>query len=244
MATGTGKEKLVSLSGDPIWVHDEPAPFQAPQGEMCLEEISAHIAQHLGPVETVFHELVSDAVHIDVHIVLPTPESACVRLVTSGMSDLPMTVPENLGAPRHAELMMTLPPDWKLDQASFDSEEWFWPIRLLKSLARLPHKYATWLGVGHTMPNGDPAAAYAPNTRLCGAVIVPPLSSPDAFDTLEIDESKVISFYSVLPIYQAEMELKLRKGADALFDRLAAKHITDFVDINRPDVAKKRFGFF
>jgi hypothetical protein len=244
VATGPDEEKLVSLSGAPIWVHDEPTPFQAPEGEMCLAEISAHIEQHLGPVETVFHELVSDTVHIDVHIVLPTPENDCVRLVTSGMSDLPMTVPEHSSAPRHAELMMTLPAGWRLDQASLESAEWYWPIRLLKILARLPHKYATWLGVGHTMPNGDPVEPFAPNTRLCGAMIVPPLTSPDAFDSLTIDEEKVISFYSVLPIYQAEMDLKLRKGADALFDRLSAKRISDLVDLDRPDVAKKRFGFF
>ena len=244
MGNGSNKETLVSLSGDPIWMHGEPAPFQAPQGEMCLEEISAHIEQYLGPVGTVFHEIVSDTVHIDVHIVPPATGSPCVRLVTSGMSDLPMAVPEELSAPRYAELMMTLPPYWKVDQASFESEEWYWPIRLMKSLARLPHKYATWLGIGHTMPNGDPAEPYAPNTRLCGAIIVPPITAADGFGTLAINEDKVISFYSVLPIYQAEMDLKLRKGADELFDRLAAKQINDFVEIDRPGVAKKRFGFF
>lgn len=241
---GTGDDKLVSLSGSPVWVHDEPAPFQAPQGEMCLEEISAHIEKYLGPVETVFHEVVSDTVHIDVHFVMPTSESDCVRLVTSGMSDLPMTVPEQSSAPRYAEVMMTLPAGWKLDSESFKNEEWYWPVRLLKSLARLPHKYATWLGVGHTMPNGDPAEPYASNTKLCGAIIVPPLTAPDAFDTLAINEDKVISFYSVIPIYQAEMDLKLRKGSDELFRRFSAKGISDFVDINRPDVARKRFGLF
>jgi len=211
---------------------------------MCLEEISAHIARHLGPVETVFHELVSDTMHIDVHVVLPSRESACVRLVTSGMSDLPMTIPDHLSAPRHAELMISLPPDWKLDQASFESGEWYWPVRLLKSLARLPHKYATWLDVGHTVPNGDPAVPYASNTRLCGAIIAPPISSDDDFDTLRIDDDKEIRFYSVVPIYQAEMDLKLRKGAGALFERLGAKHVTDLVAITRPDVTKKLFGVF
>ena len=30
---------------------------------------------------------------------------------------------------------MSLPPDWKLGQ---EGEEWYWPIRWLKILARLP----------------------------------------------------------------------------------------------------------
>lgn len=242
--SGSGDDKLVSLSGAPIWRHDEEAPFKAAGGEMCLEEISAHIDANLGPVETVFHELVSDTVHIDIHFVLPTPARPFTTLVTSGMSDLPMSVPEGSAAPRYAELMITLPPDWKLDSESFNSEEWYWPLRLLKTLARLPHKYSTWLGLGHTMPNGDPSEPYAPNTRLSGAMIIPPLSAPESFHTLRIDEEKTIAFYSVLPLYSAEMDLKLRKGANALFDKLDAKHIGDVVDLQRPDVAKKRFGLF
>ena len=37
-----------------------------------------------------------------------------------------------------AELAIALPADWKLDQESMKDEKWYWPIRLLKSLARLP----------------------------------------------------------------------------------------------------------
>lgn len=244
MGTETKSSKVVSLAGDPIFHYDEPAPYQPPMGEMCLEQISAHIEQHVGPVETVFHELVSDTVHIDVHILKPTLENPHCRLITSGMSDLPMTTPDGLDVPRFAELMITLPSGWQLDQDSFKLDEWYWPVRLIKSMARLPHKYATWLGFGHTMPNGNPAEPFALNTRLCGAILVPPLTTPDEFDTLVIDEEKTIQFYSVVPIYQAEMDLKLRKGSQALLERLDAKEITDIVDIDRPDVARKRFGFF
>src|SRR5690606_33353617 len=121
--------------------------------EEFIEEISNHIERYLGPVSSVFHELVSDTIHIDVHMVLPNEGCEDVRLVTSGMSDLPMSVPEDAGCPGFAELMVTLPAGWKLDQASFQDENWYWPVRLLKSLARLPHKHATWLGFGHTVPN-------------------------------------------------------------------------------------------
>lgn len=244
MGTETNTVNIVSLSGDRIFHHNEPSPFQAPMGEMCLEQISAHIEQHVGPIETVFHELVSDTVHIDVHILKASPGNPYCRLITSGMSDLPMTTPEGRDVSRFAELMITLPAGWQLDQGAFKSEEWYWPVRLIKSLALLPHKYATWLGLGHTMPNGDPAEPFAPNTRLCGAMLVPPLTVAEEFDTLFIDGEKTIQFYSVVPIYRAEMELKLRKGSQALVERLDAKGITDIVDLVRPDVAKKRFGLF
>ena len=34
-------------------------------------------------------------------------------------------------------------------------EKWYWPIRLLKSLARLPIASDTWLGFGHTLEHEE-----------------------------------------------------------------------------------------
>jgi hypothetical protein len=237
------KGEVVSLSGTPIHHYDAPDAWQPAQGEVCLEEISAHITTHLGPVASVFHELASDTVHIDVHVVLPTEDFPYARLVTSGMSDLPMSVP-NAEVPRHLELLVTLPGDWKLDQASFDDERWYWPVRLIKQLARFPHKYQTWLGWGHSMPNGDPPEPYAPDTELCGVVLLPSVTVPDAFDTLRIDADKEIHFLAVVPVYKEEMELKLRKGSNALIERLGEHDLNDIIDPTRVNVARKRFGIF
>lgn len=240
----SSKEPVVSLSGSPIYRHGEEKAWEAPQGEECIEQISAHIATHLGEVETVFHELMSDTVHIDVHFVKPTPEFPYARLVTSGMSDLPMVVPEGAGLPRYLELMMTLPGDWKMAQEDFKDERWYWPVRQLKVLARMPHKFDTWLGWGHTIPNGDPAEPYAGNTRLCCSILLPSITVPEEFNTLEIHPDKVIHFLAVVPLYQEEMALKLRNGANKLLDKLGAADVSDIVDLTRGNVARKRFGIF
>ncbi len=235
---------VVSLAGNPIYRHSDPTPWAAPAGEEFIQEISDHIEKYLGPVETVFHEIASDTVHIDVHIVKPTAEFPFIRLVTSGMSDLPMTTPDNAEAPKYAELLITLPANWKTDQASFEDESWYWPIRLIKELARLPHKYQTWLGFGHTVPNGDPAEPYAANTNLCGAIILPSVTVPHGFQTLEIPDIKTVTFYSVVPLYAKEMELKLRLGTDKLLDRFDKKDFNDIVSLERADVTVKRFGLW
>lgn len=234
--------KIVSLSGAPIWRHGESTPWQPPQGEMCIEQISDHIERHLGVIETVLHEIISDTVHIDVHVVKPSADFPYVRLVTSGMSDLPMTVSPGSGAPEYVELMLTLPADWKLDQTSVEDENWYWPVRQLKYLARLPHKFQTWLGWGHTVPNGDPAEPYASNTKLCGAIVLPSVTVPDAFHTLRIDDEKEITFYAVVPLFEDEMNLKLRSGTDELLKRFGKKGITDIISPTRSNVAKKWFG--
>jgi hypothetical protein len=238
--TGEKAKNVVSLSGQPIYHHDEPSPFSVPQGEEFIEEISNHIVRHLGPVPTVLHEIVSDTVHIDVHIILPNEHFDGIRLVTSGMSDLPMTVPDGSGCPEFAELLVTLPAHWKLDQESFKDEAWYWPIRLLKYLARLPHKHNTWLGFGHTIPNGDPAERYAPGVQFNGAIILPSVTTPPEFSQLSIPNTKSIQFYSVVPLFQEEMELKLRKGSDELLERFDKNGINDFIRLERKNVAKRR----
>jgi hypothetical protein len=151
------------------------------------------------------------------------------------MSDLPMSTPPDAGVPRHAELMITLPPDWKLDKESFEDERWYWPVRLIKTLARLPHKYGTWLGWGHTVPNGDPAQPYAADVQFDGCILLPSISVPDDFHRLRIDADKEIAFFAIVPLYKEEL---------ALLERFDKKRIGDAVDVHRANAGRKLFGLF
>jgi Suppressor of fused protein (SUFU) len=229
-------------AGQPIFRHGErEREFQLAIGdEDAIERIDAHIEECIGPVEIVFHELISDLVHVDIHMVGPTAERPYHTLITSGMSDLPMTTPDGTDLPKYAELMLSLPPDWPLTQEAFADDRNYWPIRTLKTLARLPHEYQTWLGFGHTIPNnGDPAEAYAENTELCCALVYQPQLIPESALGLKIDDEKTIWFYSVVPIYKEEMEFKLKKGSEALFKRMMAQNVNELLDIKRKNVCKK-----
>lgn len=206
-----------------------------------IEAVAAHIERHVGPVDNVWHELMSTYVHVDVHHVPPTPERPFHVLATSGMSERPMRTPPELPEDwRHAELLMCLPSDWPLTQEVFTDERHYWPVRWLKTLARFPHEYGSWLGYGHTVPNGDPAEPLGPGTELAGLMIVPPLLLGDDVHRLTLADGRVVRFWSVVPLYVAEMEFKLRKGADALLERLDEAGVTDLVDPTRPNVAARR----
>ena len=76
------------------------------------ESISNHVADKIGPIETVYHELVSDVVHVDVHWVKASDSRPFHVLVTSGMSALPMSVPQGDPSVHHAELIALLPETW------------------------------------------------------------------------------------------------------------------------------------
>ena len=237
--------KIVSMSGAPIFRYtDGEKEWEAPHGEECIEEISDHIEKHIGEIGMVFHEVISDTVHIDIHHVKPTPNRPFHTLITSGMSDLPMQVPEGADASQFMELMITLPDYWQIDDESFKDERWYWPLRQLKFLARFPHKFGTWLGWGHTIPNGDPAEPYAENTLLSGMIILPAVNESPDFHELVINENKTVEFYSLIPLYEEEMNLKLVKGTEVLLDKFDAHGFTDIVDVARKNVAKKWMGLF
>ena len=206
-----------------------------------VQAISEHIEEHIGPIDYVFHELISEYVHIDVHRIPPQSHRPYYTLVTSGMSELPMTVPNGAESLQFAELMICLPPDWPLRMEDFQDERNYWPIRLLKVLARLPHEFRTWLGISHSIPNGDPPRSYASNTRYCCAMIAPPLNCSDPFRSLALNDEQMVQFLAVLPLYPEELDCKLREGMNVLIDRFDSHHITELLSLRRKNTCRKRW---
>src|SRR5262245_177012 len=237
-------EEERSKSGDPVYRHqprerDRSLPKHFAQH---LEEVEAHVEKHIGKVEMVFHEIVSDLVHLDVLWVPATAARPYHVLVTSGVSDEPMTVPEGMEPYRRAELMIALPADWPLTEEAFKDEANYWPVRWLKTIGRLPHEYDTWIGWGHTIPNGDPAEPIA-NTRFIGFMLTPSYWLPPDFFQLATKAGETICFYVLVPLFREEMDLKLEKGAEALEDRLQKANVGFVLDVGRPNVAARR-GWF
>ena len=97
----------------PASLSDGFVPAQGPQ-QAFADAIDRHIEAHFGPVEFVYHEMASHLVAVHVYVVAPTEERPYRTLITSGMSELPMTVPEGHDISPYAELMLSLPADWPL----------------------------------------------------------------------------------------------------------------------------------
>ncbi|MGG6231988.1 suppressor of fused domain protein [Tenacibaculum sp. SDUM215027] len=236
-----------SESGAPIYKCNEKDKrnFEIASGEPSIEEISNHIEKHIGKIDLVFHEIISDQVHIDIHWVKPTEEKPFHTFVTSGMSDKPMQTPEGIEDCDFCELSICLPKEWKVSEEDFNDENNYWPIRSLKFLARFPHEYNTWLSYGHTIPNGHPAEPFTENTKLNTMALLPSVIFGEEFHTLKL-KNKSIDFYTLVPLYTEEVELKLKKGVEALFDGFDKFGINDVLDLNRPNTVKKKkfFGLF
>jgi hypothetical protein len=208
-----------------------------------LAAIVDHLTRHVGPVTNVFQEMRSDALRVDLLVVGPHDGQPFTTLVTRGMSELPMRVPlenpDDLGLIpelRFAELLLALPPDWPLTPEAFQDEVNYWPLRWLKTLARLPHRMDGWLGLGHTVPNGDPPRPLGPDVPFVGWLIDEPVVLPREVQKLRVAD-QAINFYTAVPLYEAEMELKIHKGGAALGQLLDRAKVSELIDPKRDCIA-------
>lgn len=212
--------------------------------EETVDAMSNHIETNIGQIASVFHEIVSDLVHIDVYWVKPTEKLPYNILITSGMSDLPMNEPAEVQNCQFAELCILLPSNWVLEgddksKNVLEDENNYWPLRWLKIIARFPHEYNTWISTGHTIPNGENADPFAPNTNLGCMLLLQSVTLSEKFSSLKITEHKIIHFYCLLPIYKEEMKFRLKNGTEALLDKFDKSKISDIVKLDRKNTCAK-----
>lgn len=184
-----------------------------------LNAVEHHIKNTFGDFDIVFHEIFSPDIHVDICVVPPSGERDCITLVTMGMGAHRMNVPDELAeyGLERAELAISLPSDWKLDEESMKEEKWYWPAGLLKVLARLPVSEDTWLGYGHSM---DKETAFADNTELCAAVLTSLQNVDEENNVCILPGGDKVNFYQVVPVYRNELEYKISYGIDALLDKM------------------------
>ena len=159
---------------------------------------------------TVNHELMPMVPHIDVYIfkMLGEDEDGKERefyaLVTGGMSDFPMNVPDSVDYPR-AELMIYV---------TEPKEEY---IQVLRFLARLPHQQeTTWYSHGTTMTNGQPPQPIFDGTVLdCYLFLCSP-DQPDPGPWLQEDDLTMMLW--VVPITELERDFIKKRDLDPFLE--------------------------
>lgn len=250
------RKKKVSKDGTKVDVikysDDDNRQIQIPtEFGAHLDELTEHVEKAYPCKEKkpfVFHELISDIVHIDVNIIPPEGERDYYVLWTSGMSDLPMNVPDgdyDKNESNRAEMLMYLPGDW-------DFENWgetddgmpnknYWPIYWIKFLARFPHAYKTWFDVGHTMPNGPDYDPLGEGTKLNGFFFLPPIPLGPKYpgvEALRCKDGVKINFLWAIPMYREEIEFKLEEGFEPMLDLLSEYQLPRVIDPLRENYKK------
>jgi Suppressor of fused protein (SUFU) len=196
--------------------------------------INEFIKRNVGEIVQVFHELESDDLHVDIYHGRTNGDVRVQWLFTSGMSRRPMNVPPGKLRERFGELVICLPPPWPLNMDAFKSENYYWPVRLLKILARYPFQNNTWLSEGHSVPYGK---AFAPNTKMSSALLMrPQLLCADP--VVHVRDQEIL-LWAVCPLYEDESKFKQKYGFEALSKLLAKHGVTEMLDPDRASVVKQ-----
>lgn len=188
-------------------------------------QIEKHMA-HVFPnrKKQVFPEKISEFVQVDIHL-LEAPTNKDVQvLYTVGMSALSMTLPKEylpqFEGLQRAELMMFLPAEWKLippAEGEDENNSIWWPVNLMKYVAKFPHEFQSWLGWGHVLANSAKFEAYDASTELCGTMLG---ALQEEVSVFKAEDGTQINMYALTPLYKEEMLYKEKEGIEALFGKL------------------------
>ena len=208
--------------------------------EKELDKVSAYIEQQFGESELVGHELVSPDIHCDIVIIPPTEEQPYYKLVTMGAGAYKMNVPKDLKSKvcDRAEYVVFLPKDWNLKS---DKEEDYWPIRMLKNVARLTVNTDDWLYLSHTVNLTDDGSPVAENTKFNSCVLL--LSTGKEGQIVKPLKlgllGKKVAFYQLYPLYQEELEYKVENSFYDLMDKVDEEELNNqVININRKNFCK------
>ncbi|MBQ8547784.1 MAG: DUF2185 domain-containing protein [Lachnospiraceae bacterium] len=207
--------------------------------EQELDEYEAFVQKNFGQYNQVMHEIVSPDIHLDIIMVPPTDENPFYKMVTMGMGAFKMNVPEELKEYEleYAELVLYLPPDWKVNSSE---ERDYWPLRYMKVLGRLPVNADTWLGFGHTVHGDEERRPFADNTKFNNILLLNACNLELQSLELRLSSGKKINFYHMFPLYQEELDYKLANSLDDLLELFDDADLFPVLNIRRKNYALGR----
>lgn len=202
-----------------------------------FNELTSYIEKSFGgKITNIYHEKVSEHVHIDIVEVGPSKGADYYKLVSVGAGVYEMNVPWKLKgySLEHAELVMLLPKENKI---SLDNPESIWPIIKMKEIIRTPIRENSWLGYGHTFGDGEPLTKDT-DMKWIGLVIA---CDKDCQQMIYNTGDKVINYYQMLPMHNDELRYKKKHSMDELINKLDDKDIPIMMDLKRENSCKNRF---
>ena len=169
--------------------------------------------QHLGQSQTI-HSLLSEPIHVHVHMFEPRPTTPLSIWITNGLSENLMDAPTPAGLSvneRRIELLL-------YTDATKESEFGrAWPLNVLRNVAKVPLDRKTWFNTYLAAPLSKPPAPIVPGSSLTIPFFLPPLYENEAFQAgLTCNDGERVSFLWLDFITTAEFEFLLRNGLQAL----------------------------
>jgi hypothetical protein len=159
-------------------------------------------------------------------------------VMTDGLRDFDMPVPEKLAGRGNIELYFCLPNYWEINAP--DNR---WIFDWLQRLAIYAVEKRVFFAHGHTVPNHNPAVAFSNTMNEKYLLLLDPEYLKNEMTPIMLDD-KTVHFLAITPIFEDEMDYKMGKGTNKLQKKLLLKGITELLDDYRSTALKTRWSFF
>lgn len=168
-------------------------------------------------------------------------KSPVTVLVTNGLSNYKMPVPDVMKGYEFNELYFCLPSYWEWEDT--ENPKMNWVFDWIQRLAAYVQEKQTWFGHGHTMPCGKEAKALSETMKQNHFFLSNPIYLEEALVPIEKGD-KTIHFLAIIPVFKDEFEYKQARGTFKFMQKLANKGITEKLDDYRGSVLRGKWSFF
>jgi hypothetical protein len=195
-----------------------------------------HVKNGFGAPERILREPYPRDVRADVAVVGPSPERPWYALITVGMGAFVMDVPQDLidCELERAELMICLPPDWRVGSPRGEMR---WPLEWLRALAHIPAGKELWMGWGHLIPLEEYVSK---KVKFSGMLLIDPPAYGREASFCEMPDGSIVNIYQLLPLYDDEVRYRQSAGTDALlelFEKKLGRGPLTVLDVTRGNCA-------
>lgn len=190
-----------------------------------LISVLDYVTSQLGRIDGMIPSFAEKCQEVNIAVIPPQEGQDYYTLVTIGMGACRLRTPK--GLPNRLELAIRLPADWELEN---DRERWFWPVRWLQVLARMPMRQNTWFTHGHTM---DANRFLLGEEGFRGFALHSAGKCP-----LKLGKKDTLEILYLLPVYEGELEFARAVGTDKLFERLGHEICLGSVDMQRKNTCQ------
>lgn len=175
-------------------------------------------------------------------LVLELESSSPVTLImTNGLSDYSMPVPEKYKGRENNELYFCLPSYWDWQALDNPSMNWIYPW--IRKMAKHVVDKATWFGHGHTIPTGKELLPLSESMKQDHFILLDPILLENELAPLQLIEKR-IHFLAIVPIFKDEMEYKQAKGTYKFLRKLNTIGVTEKLDDYRGSVLNSKWTFW
>ncbi len=204
-------------------------------------ELDEFYENNFGKTNRVLRDNYPSGLYVDIYIVKPNKVNNYYTVVTCGIGAHKMYAKDEnnntLDDRSHMELVMYLPKSWNF--RNLDDYNNIWPLNLMKHIAGIPRENYNYIVCGDTVSNNG--VPYSKKSKLNSSLLLNTLDNKSKPLQCKLSSGKVINFYTVMPIYEEELNYIFKFNVNKLIKLFDKNNFSypPVLKLNRKNVCSK-----